>query len=625
MKNLLLIPLILLSAVGFSQTKYGYVRYAEDGNTIQFGRMVLQRTDHANLDTLTYVFTGSIAYDTINEVVVYYDGASWVDLASGGSSPWTRDGEKLYPATMTDSVGIGVTTVDEIGDRLAVKGTVNFSNDSTLIQTGRISFNYLGFPAYLDGVSVTATQGDTTNQLSLGQIYVDQGGGYQFLDNVATIQNSYGSAVSALAANASGVTMIGANDLSTAEGQAQIEVNKGSGIQLTFKDTGLALEVSDLAIGVDWLKINTADSTTVFNTESFQVKNPWTGEQFLNWNPGVAGVSASIGSSANLSILSPVITATANTKYTAQEDSTKLILGAANTNLAGFPASLDGASLFRYTPSDVLLSVSAARNSIDGTAFASIAAMDTVTADFADVQVDVNGTAQIRYGNRLNGGKDNALAARANGVTVGLEFTSSSGFAVFDSLSNVPFLVNQGESHVEIQDGYSFKYQGDGSYGDGKILTSNADGVGTWVAASYGEMGFGDSTATIALTQNVPTWVTNPNNELWLPGALQLSADVVYDGDSLVIQTAGQYLVQIQLTMSGATGSEIELQLFKNGAEDCFCVSAASLANNRTFSLTYTDITDVTANDVFKVYIENLQTNDDVDVINGKIIVKKVN
>lgn len=165
----------------------------------------------------------------------------------------------------------------------------------------------------------------------------------------------------------------------------------------------------------------------------------------------------------------------------------------------------------------------------------------------------------------------------------------------------------------------------DGNQSAGAFLVSDASGNASWQAPSYGEMGFGDSTRTIALTQNTPAWATNGNNDLWSTGALQFSNGVAYSNDSLIVTTAGIYFVEVQLTMTGMSGSTIELQVFKNGAEDCFCVSALSLQNNRTFSLTYTDITDVAANDVFQVFVENTGSGSSIDVINGKIVMHRLN
>ncbi len=100
---------ILLLFAGFAQAQDAHIRYRESGNSKQVGRDVLFRTDHANLDTLTSVYNGTFAYDTINDMTVYYNGSSWVDVNSGGPS-WTSTGNYLYPTTITDSVGIGTTS-----------------------------------------------------------------------------------------------------------------------------------------------------------------------------------------------------------------------------------------------------------------------------------------------------------------------------------------------------------------------------------------------------------------------------------------------------------------------------------------------------------------------------------
>ena len=163
---------------------------------------------------------------------------------------------------------------------------------------------------------------------------------------------------------------------------------------------------------------------------------------------------------------------------------------------------------------------------------------------------------------------------------------------------------------------------GDGT--DGGVLTSQGDGLADWEHPSFGEMGFGDSTFTIALTQNTPAWVTNLENDLWSLGATNFSNGVSYSGDSLLIESAGIYKVNIQLTMTGATGSTIELQLFKNGTEDCTCASSQTLHNNETFSLSYSDITDLSDGDALRVFIENTASNDDVDVLNGKITLHRL-
>jgi hypothetical protein len=159
----------------------------------------------------------------------------------------------------------------------------------------------------------------------------------------------------------------------------------------------------------------------------------------------------------------------------------------------------------------------------------------------------------------------------------------------------------------------------------GYVLTSlNADGNATWQdPTAYGEMGFGDSTRTIAITQNVFSVVTNSNNTLWSTAAVDLH-NVTYSGDSLIIDSAGTYQVNVQLSMDGTSGSVIRLGVFINGVLACSCTGYQELLNNRILQLTYINIDALNAGDVLQVVITNTANNDDVDAIGGKITVNKI-
>jgi TusA-related sulfurtransferase len=163
-----------------------------------------------------------------------------------------------------------------------------------------------------------------------------------------------------------------------------------------------------------------------------------------------------------------------------------------------------------------------------------------------------------------------------------------------------------------------------GTQSDGYVLTSDASGNATWQDhTGYGEMGFGDSTRTIALTQNVFSVVTNSNKTLWQTAAIDLH-NVTYSGDSLIIDSAGVYQVNVQLSMDGTSGSVIRLGVFLNGVLACSCTGYQELLNNRILQLTYINIDALNAGDVLKVVITNTANNDDVDAIGGKITVNKI-
>jgi hypothetical protein len=164
----------------------------------------------------------------------------------------------------------------------------------------------------------------------------------------------------------------------------------------------------------------------------------------------------------------------------------------------------------------------------------------------------------------------------------------------------------------------------DGSENSGYVLTSDAAGNATWQdPTGYGEMGFGDSTRTIALTQNVFSVVTNSNNTLWSTAAIDLH-NVTYSGDSLIIDSAGVYQINAQLSVEGTNASIIRMGVFINGALACTCTGWQQLSNNLIVQLTYINIDTFNVGDVVQVVVTNTANSDDVDAIAGKITINKI-
>jgi len=82
MKNLILFVLLFASIGASAQNQdanpYGGIYYNDNSNYRMSGANGLPRTDHANIDTLTNVLKGDLRFDTLNAVVVVYDGTAWV-------------------------------------------------------------------------------------------------------------------------------------------------------------------------------------------------------------------------------------------------------------------------------------------------------------------------------------------------------------------------------------------------------------------------------------------------------------------------------------------------------------------------------------------------------------------
>ena len=163
-----------------------------------------------------------------------------------------------------------------------------------------------------------------------------------------------------------------------------------------------------------------------------------------------------------------------------------------------------------------------------------------------------------------------------------------------------------------------------GTEADGYVLTSDASGNATWQdPTAYGEMGFGDSLRTIALTQNVWSVVTNSNNTLWQTAAID-THNVQYSGDSLIIGKTGVYQLNLQMALDGSTASIIRLGVYINGSLACTCTGYQELTNNRIIQISYINIDGLTAGDVMQVVITNTANNDDVDAVGGKITINKI-
>jgi hypothetical protein len=104
-----------------------------------------------------------------------------------------------------------------------------------------------------------------------------------------------------------------------------------------------------------------------------------------------------------------------------------------------------------------------------------------------------------------------------------------------------------------------------------------------------------------------------------------LSNDVDVAGDSMVVNTAGVYKAIASLTFEGSNGSEIELQLFVNGSEACTCHPLYELSANKKASLSMPcDFIAMSANDVVKLYVENLANNSDITAIGGHVSLLKI-
>lgn len=219
-----------------------------------------------------------------------------------------------------------------------------------------------------------------------------------------------------------------------------------------------------------------------------------------------------------------------------------------------------------------------------------------------------NGDTIVKYGGELarfgvlsNIGADSASISLNNGRFVNIT-------------SDVVTIT--GRDRIEINSD-TISVQGDMSISD----TLFAGVINT----QYGEMGFRDSSRVVALTIDVPSWITNASNDLWSQSASTIKG-VVYDGDSLIVASDGVYHISGHISVSGTNGDVLRAYVENNGIAMCLCSPISSLTTNRIIVLPInSDISPLSAGDVLKVFVENIGTSNDVAAISGKLTVHKVN
>ncbi|MBU0765032.1 MAG: hypothetical protein KJ607_09380, partial [Bacteroidetes bacterium] len=112
--------------------------------------MLVPRITTAQRNAISSPAAGLLVFD-INEYAFYfYNGVEWTSLSGGGSNLWTKTTDKIYPATITDDVGIGTTT--PMG-RLEIKGNIDITSEKPLFEVLNSAGDTV-FAVYSQGVRI---------------------------------------------------------------------------------------------------------------------------------------------------------------------------------------------------------------------------------------------------------------------------------------------------------------------------------------------------------------------------------------------------------------------------------------------------------------------------------------
>jgi hypothetical protein len=211
---------------------------------------------------------------------------------------------------------------------------------------------------------------------------------------------------------------------------------------------------------------------------------------------------------------------------------------------------------------------------------------------------------------------------------------TQSNIALMPAYAQMDYSGDSASADIRVDDnGITFSLLGDNpknlkftmpTVSDEYVLTSDASGNATWQDhTGFGEMGFGDSTRTLALTQNVWSVVTNTAKNLLSAGAISLH-NVTYQADSLKIDSAGTYLITANISVDGTNASVLKFGIYKNGALMTVGTGHIELTNNHTVQISYNDIAPLVVGDGLRLVIMNTASNDDVDLRNGKLTINKI-
>ena len=134
----------------------------------------------------------------------------------------------------------------------------------------------------------------------------------------------------------------------------------------------------------------------------------------------------------------------------------------------------------------------------------------------------------------------------------------------------------------------------------------------------HGAMSFADSASVIALTQNNWGKITNAANDLF---TIQDEDDLEFDGDTITIEVAGDYIVNWSLSFSGGPSDVFQIAIYKNAALESVKMSRKT-SNNDTGNMGLPAyIENLVIGDDLSFYIRNTGDNDDATMVSSSIVI----
>ncbi|MBU0763886.1 MAG: hypothetical protein KJ607_03520, partial [Bacteroidetes bacterium] len=91
--------------------------------------VLLPRLTTAQRNAVINPATGLLVFDTDENIFYFYNGSSWVDVSSSGSSPWSKAGSDVFLADSLNNVGVGTNSPD---NKFIVKGDPSSGVDEAI-------------------------------------------------------------------------------------------------------------------------------------------------------------------------------------------------------------------------------------------------------------------------------------------------------------------------------------------------------------------------------------------------------------------------------------------------------------------------------------------------------------
>jgi hypothetical protein len=151
--------------------------------------LLMPRMTSAQRTAIASPAAGLIVYETTSGSIYVYNGSAWVQLASGGASPWTISAANIYNSN-AGNVGIGISTPLEklhlVGDFKQDNGIITLNNAGSIIQFQNAGVNKSYVQISGDNLRMGTNSGNQLGKAvfrmaGTDRVYIDSTGNIQVL------------------------------------------------------------------------------------------------------------------------------------------------------------------------------------------------------------------------------------------------------------------------------------------------------------------------------------------------------------------------------------------------------------------------------------------------------------